>query len=257
MTDKDRIYIRKFRWKFWLRWKYLGMMKRFAKEIHRDIEREKDTLIRCRKDMLEQKAYIDSAKSDNERKVHEIMYKQQCSFERTANFSGFLSLTTMDLFTVLPNLYNAKNEIQRNYYARLVKMYIYELTEDVTQLLAKDEDRQEGKAFGLRPLVEEIGDEKLVKLHNEICGEWNDLWGRISKDKKNFKDVRIMTVAHRDHDFLKQFESIQTVSWGQTIEDFGEFYNCYSHLTTLVQCIYYKQYAKYRHDMRAIEECLV
>ena len=38
------------------------MMKRFAKEIHRDIEREKDTLIRCRKDMLEQKGYIDSAK---------------------------------------------------------------------------------------------------------------------------------------------------------------------------------------------------
>lgn len=111
MTDKDRIYIRRFRWKFWLRWKYLRMMKRFAKEIHRDIEREKDTLIRCRKDMLEQKGYIDSAKSDNERKVHEIMYKQQCSFERTANFSGFLSLRTMDLFTVLPNLYNAKNEI--------------------------------------------------------------------------------------------------------------------------------------------------
>ena len=95
MTDKDRIYIRRFRWKFWLRWKYLRMMKRFAKEIHRDIEREKDTLIRCRKDMLEQKGYIDSAKSDNERKVHEIMYKQQCSFERTANFSGFLSLTTI------------------------------------------------------------------------------------------------------------------------------------------------------------------
>ena len=63
------------------------MMKRFAKEIHRDIEREKDTLMRCRKDMQEQKAYIDSAKSDNERKVHEIMYKQQCSFERTVNFS--------------------------------------------------------------------------------------------------------------------------------------------------------------------------
>ena len=97
MTDKDRTYIRRFRWKFWLRWKYLRMMKRFAIEIHRDMEREKDTIMRCRK-------------------------------------------------------------------------------------------------------------------------------------------------------------SIQTVSWGQTIEDFGEFYNCYSHLITLV---YNKQYAKYRQDMKAIEECLM
>lgn len=86
MTDKDRIYIRRFRWKFWLRWKYLRMMKRFAKEIHWDIEREKDTLMRCRKDMLEQKAYIDTAKSDNARKVHEIMYNSSVALSGQLTF---------------------------------------------------------------------------------------------------------------------------------------------------------------------------
>jgi hypothetical protein len=120
------------------------------------------------------------------------------------------------------NLITASGDWDKKFYARIACMNLYELTNDILELFGNDKDGN-GIKRGVRPIVNDINDATLTQIINEIRQNFANFQNKINKNGKNYANVRNLSVAHRDHDFRTQYESINNLSWGEVIEDFMEF----------------------------------
>lgn len=225
--NNDDYYIKKYRWRPLKKWLDLLQIRKGAIDMNRFIGYLKERIDYWNKARCEDCVTYHNSRNDAERLISGTRFKSTLELTNINNIVGFSSFASMDMYTMYAHLIQAKSNIEKNFFARLVCMNIYELTEDMTQLLGKDVDKESGRGYGIRPIVDDMEDKELTEELNTLCSKWNLFRKEIDKGNKNFCGIRNMTVAHKDHDFMKQYESINAIKWGQTIEDYEKFFGIF------------------------------
>ena len=171
----------------------------------------------------ESKDYSEYANSQD--KIDEaynlVFYLTSCEMTNIGNLVGFVSFAEMDLSTIHAHLLKANNDIDRLFFIRLLCMNMYELSDDFLDILGND--RNENIVLGITPVVEAIGDDSLTMECNSLRSKWSKFRKKISEGSNNYITIRSSTVAHKDHNFLKQYESLRSINENQIMEDFATF----------------------------------
>ena len=194
----DSFVQKRLKYKFWSKWKMIWTLKKMIKLLEKRLDRDEKFLI------------------DNK-------YDNSGKDERLVNFMGFIDLGFMDICHLSIMFLKESDEWRRKYFARYAITLMYELTEDITQFLGNDKDIT-GREYGIRPIVRSMNDEMLTKEMNKICGMWNQFRSEIDVNWRNFSNVRNVAFAHRDHEFLKQYQLIQKTNWGDAFSDISIFH---------------------------------
>lgn len=214
-ADIDKEMEHRLKWRWFYKWQMLRLIKEAIAFADDSLETDMYFLNDAIEEKNRQLEYIKTAESDEKKAQHEMIYDKQCEMERIFNLIGFIDLNSIDISVLSQKMITEKNKWSRNMYARYAYMMMYELTEDVIQLLGKDKDKDTGQLYGIRPLVEGIGDEQLTTELNKVSGLWNNFWKKIGVNGRDFSQIRNTSTAHRDHDFRKQYATVTNVSWGQ------------------------------------------
>jgi hypothetical protein len=220
--DKDKEFEQKLKMSFWKKRKLLGMIKKAKLDSESSLSTTKHHIVDNEKSKENQKCIIDHETNPQKKKNSEILYQKNCQFEVILNMIGFVDIALIDLFSIMINLITASGDWDKKFYARIACMNLYELTNDILELFGNDKDGN-GIKRGVRPIVNDINDATLTQIINEIRQNFANFHNKINKNGKNYANVRNLSVAHRDHDFRTQYESINNLSWGEVIEDFMEF----------------------------------
>lgn len=250
--DIDKEMEHRLKWRWFSKWQMLRQIKKVIAIADDSLETDMYFLNDAIDEKNRQLEYIKTAESDEKRAQHEMIYDKQCEMERIFNLIGFIDLNSIDISVLSQKMITEKNKWSRNLYARYAYLMMYELTEDVIQLLGKDKNKETGQLYGIRPLVEGIGDEQLTEELNKVSGLWNGFWKRIGVNGRNFSQIRNTSTAHRDHDFRKQYEIVNQVSWGAALNDVTEFSMMYTILRSFIKFFLQKYSAKYNEDVRPL-----
>jgi hypothetical protein len=132
------------------------------------------------------------------------------------NVGIYISIAAHDLSVLVMQLHFERDLWTRKQIARHVALAIYEITEDMTQLLGKK----------IRDPLETLGllskfDSELRRVREPLDKFWKQHQGKL-------KDVRTMTAAHRDLDgvsLLESIESINLVEFAQLGFEIGNILN--------------------------------
>ena len=254
MDQYDDYYKNKYRWRPLKKWLDLMHIRKDAREMKMFIDYLNKQIDFWDKVRCEDCVKYHNSRNDAEKLISGTRFKSTLEFTSINNIVGFSSFASMDMYTMYAYLIQAKSDIEKNFFARLVCMNIFELTEDITQLLGNDVDKKSGRGYGIRPIVNDMEDIELKDDLNHICSKWNSFRKEIDKGNKNFSGIRNMTVAHKDHDFMKQYESMKAIKWGQTIEEYEKFFKIF-HDTNLFLVRFIKVFnAKYKTDIAEARE---
>jgi len=132
-----------------------------------------------------------------------LMICRQNGWENHAalwNIAIYLNIAGHDLSILVQQLHFERETWARKQIARHVVLAIYEITEDMTQLLGKKIREPLEKLGLLTKFEKQIG--KVRKPLNEF---WNE-------NQESMQEIRCMSAAHRDHDGLALLEAIDTIN---------------------------------------------
>lgn len=127
-----------------------------------------------------------------------------------ADYSVFTLLGSYDLWIIHCDYHKSVKVFQQNYYARQASLICFELLQDVSQLCNEKYSELLIKRISDKEIVTEAIDVRKIlhKFRNE--------------NEKKFKDIRDITIAHRDHNISTQIEIINNMdnNWilGFTLE---------------------------------------
>lgn len=252
MENWDIYYKRKYR-KPWKKWLYVRKLKKEAQYMEQrlDFIKKKFDWGGC-EECKDRREYHNSQDEFDEL-FNLMLLKNMCDINNISNLVGFVTFAGMDLYTMYIHLIKAEDDREKKFFSRLVCMNMYELTGDILQLLGNDKDKETGRLIGIRQTVQDIDDEALAKELNVLSSKWNLFWNETIKHG-TYQDVRNITVAHKDHFFSKQYESLKAISWGQVMKDFEEFRIIYIETKTFIGHFMLKNQKKFRHDMDKLIE---
>lgn len=254
MENPDAYYRKKYWWRPWKKWLYLRKIRKGAKDMIKFIDYVREQVDYWNKARCEDCIDYYQSKSDAEKLLTGTCLINTMMMTNINNIMGFTSFATMDLYIMYEYLIKAKSDLEKNFFARLVCMNIYELTEDMTQLLGKDVDKDTGRGYGIRPIVDNLEDKELNEDLKELCSKWNLYRKEIDKGNKNFSGIRNITVAHKDHDFVKQYESMKGISWGQTIRDFEKFHGIFMKTKMFITKLMKVFDGKFKKEIKEVRE---
>lgn len=255
--DIDKEMEHRLRWRWFSKWRMLRQIRKviaFADESLKDDLRFLNDAIEEKNKQLES---IRTAKNEKLKARYEMIYEKECEMERILNLIGFIDLNSIDIYLLSEKMIKDKNKWSRNLYARYSYMMMYELTEDVTQLLGNDKSKETRQVYGIRRMVEWIGDNQLTEELNKVARLWNDFWKKICANGRNFSQIRNVSTAHRDHDFKKQYEIMTKVSWGEALNYIVEFSTKYMILRMFIVSFMQKYSVKYNEDVKPLMDELI
>lgn len=242
------------KWMPWKKWLYIRKIRKDASNMEQRLDFIKNKfewgLCEECKDRIEYKNSID----DFDKLFNGIFLINMCEVNNISNIVGFMTLGAMDLYTIYAHLLESDNIIEKNFFSRLICMNMYEFTEDILQLLGKDKNEDTGRMLGVRQMVNDIEDDKLIAELNKLRSKWKDFWNEIARNGKNYSSIRNITVAHKDHIFLKQYNSLKTIQYKQVIEDFEKFKTIYKETETFIGHFMIKNQKLYKKKMNKIIE---
>lgn len=249
--EKDKEVEHKIKISLWKKIKLLRMIKHAKSESESSLAITNYHIMDNEKTKMGQKSIMEHETDPQKKHNSEILYKKSCEFAVVLNMVGFVDVVSIDLFIIMRNLITATDDWDRRFYARIACMNLYELTNDILDLLGEDRD-EEGNKRGVRPLVQEIDDENLTQVLNEVRKHFANFQNKINKNGKNYASVRNISVAHRDHDFRNQYKSINELSWGEVIEDFTMFNNLLYQLRLFNKYLTSQYSIKYNQDIQPV-----
>ncbi len=139
------------------------------------------------------------------------------------NIAAFINIISFDFKIVGQDLMLAENEWQKRYYARQASLIIYESINDLFDLLGKE----------FKNLVTtKISDSNIT---NELIKVKSELNAYKTKYFDSLKDIRNISIAHRDNDSIKQINSIINICWSDTIGMVTSFDKILNHLGEIIQ----------------------
>jgi len=100
--------------------------------------------------------------------------------------------------------------------------------------------------------VDTMKDQGLESELNKTSAVWNSFWNKIGTKGRNYSRIRNTSTAHRDHDFLEQYQTMTTISWGSAFEDISEFNIMYTILRGFLHVFMIKYSEKYNHDVEML-----
>ena len=247
-SNNDKEIEHRLKWWWISKWRMLRQIKKVIAFADYSVKTDVLFLADIIKEQKRQLEYIETAESDEKKVLHKMIYDKHCELERILNLIGFIDLSSIDISVLSEKLIADNNKWSRNLYARYAYMMMYELTEDILQLLGNDR-KKDGKVLGVRSLVECVGDVQLTEKLKEVSGSWNNFWKKIGTSGRNFSQIRNISTAHRDHDFKKQYETIINVSWEKALNDVIEFSVKYTILRVFMRSFLQMYSVKYNEDV--------
>lgn len=133
----------------------------------------------------------------------ESNHPKKGSIIEVVNIIQFVRLSMLDLAMIFNHIFPEKEgEIEQRLWYRIASMMVYEMIEDFSALLGKD----------ARAAISELtnGDEEILKdlsfVHKQVSDlKREELTGRL-------KDVRIISIAHKDHDSKRVLDTMNSLS---------------------------------------------
>lgn len=139
------------------------------------------------------------------------------------NAAGFINMSSYDLKVIVKEMTFATDEWTKRYFARQTCHLIYELTNDLFEILGKD--------FKIQ--IEKLTDNEtlkasLIDIRTKLNSFKADTFERL-------KEIRNVSSAHRDKDFIIQLKLIDSISWIDTISIATRFDNILNDLGVVIQ----------------------
>lgn len=249
----DRELERQLKRNFWKKWKMLRIVRENSKMTEKSLLSDYSLLESTIKEKQNQEQYLKESSDPAQRNNHRILFEKHCETEKLFNMIGFLDLVSLDIFTMMHYLLTAHSERDRKYFARNACMLMYEMTDDVLTLLGCMKNEKDD-VYKIGNLVNDINDQDLSDALNVVRKDWNTFKKDIMTKKYN--EIRNKTVAHKEHDFITQYNSSNSISWGQIVEDFVIFNHILSVLRYFVKFFSEKYLEKYNKDVAPILESI-
>lgn len=247
----DRYLEKQLKWNLWKKMKLLRIIKENCKNAEASLSSDLSLLKSVIKEKGCQERYFEESTDPVQKNNHKILFEKHCETEKLFNMVGFLDLVSLDIFTMMHYLVTAHSERDRRYFARNACMLMYEMADDVLILLGCIKNEKDD-IYKIGDLISEINDQKLSDAQNTVRECWNNFKKEILAKKYNV--VRNETVAHKEHDFIKQYNSANSISWGQVVEDFVKFNHIFSVLRYFIKFFSEKYFEKYNQDVAPILE---
>lgn len=251
MNDKE--LEKQLKRNYWKKWKLLKVVKEKSKMIEKRLLSDLSLLESTIKEKENQDKYLKESSDPVQRNNHEILFKKHCETEKLFNMIGFLDLVSLDIFTMMHYLLIAHSESDRKYFARNACMLMYEMVDDVLTLLGCVK-KENDDMYKIGDLVDDINDQDLSDALIKVRQDWNNF--RKEMLNKKYNEVRNETVAHKEHDFIKQYNATNIISWGQAVEDFVKFNHIFSVLRLFIKFFSEKYLDKYNQDIAPIYESI-
>lgn len=249
--EKDKEVEQKLKMNLWKKWRLLRMIKHAKSESESSLAITNYHILDNEKSKNNQKAIMDHETDPQKKTNSKILYQKNYEYEVVLNMIGFVDVVSIDLFIIMRNMITVRDEWERRFFARIACMNLYELTNDILDLLGDDRDK-EGNKRGIHPIVQDIDDLNLTQIQNEVRRNFANFKKKIDKDGKNHASVRNISVAHKDHAFRNQYESINKLSWGEVIEDFTEFNTLLYQLRLFNKYLMSQYSIKYNQDIQPV-----
>ena len=139
------------------------------------------------------------------------------------NAAGFINMSSYDLKVIVKEMTLATDEWTKRYFARQTCHLIYELINDLFEILGKDFKVQIEKLTENENLKASLVDIR-TKLNSFKADNFDKL-----------KEIRNVSSAHRDKDFIVQLKLIDSISWIDTISTATKFDNIMNDLGAVIQ----------------------
>jgi hypothetical protein len=121
------------------------------------------------------------------------------------NVAGYVNIISYDLKICGQELTFATREWTKKYFARQTCLLIYESLNDLQELLGKQFRIEIDKLSNKDRLIESLND--ISKRLNDFKKENND----------RLKNIRNVSIAHRDQDSFEQIKIIDSIKWNEVI----------------------------------------
>ena len=250
--DIDNEVEHRLKWNWLVKWRMISMLNKTIDLAENSLKDDARFLQGAKDEKNRQQEYMNTANDEEKRAKHEFMYKKQCELEMIFNLIGFVDINSIDICLLSQKMIKAKSKWSRNLYARYAYMLMYELTEDVTQFLNKKTKKEVEQICCIRQIVDTMKDQGLESELNKTSAVWNSFWNKIGTKGRNYSRIRNTSTAHRDHDFLEQYQTMTTISWGSAFEDISEFNIMYTILRGFLHVFMIKYSEKYNHDVEML-----
>lgn len=169
MDNPDAYYRKKYWWRPWKKWAFLRKIRKDARKMTKYLDYVREQVDYWNKARCEDCIDYHQSKSDAEKLLTGTCLINTLMMTIINNIIGFTSFVTMDLYTM------------------------YE------HLLGRDVDKDTGRGYGIRPIVENMKDEELNEELKSLCSKWNLYRKEIDKGNKNFCGIRtLLACCHRD-----------------------------------------------------------
>ncbi len=251
MNDRD--LEKQLKWNIWKKYKLLRIIKENSKMTETSLLSDLSQLKSTIKEKENQEKYLEESSDPVQRNNHRILHEKYCETEKLFNMIGFLNLVSLDIFTMMHYLIIAHSETDRKYFARNACMLMYEMVDDVLTLLGCIKNEKDD-VYKIGSLVKDINDEKLSDALHTVRQAWNNFKRDVFAKKYNV--VRNKSVAHKEHDFIKQYDAANSISWGQVVEDFIVFNHIFSVLRFFIKFLTEKYFEKFNQDVAPILESI-
>jgi hypothetical protein len=170
------------------------------------------------------KTQQDTLKTILSAKQHAISNKME-SNQVFWNAAGFINICSFDLKVIVKEMTFASDEWSKRYFARQTCQLIYELIGDLFKILGND----------FKKHIEKLDNNENLKISlKDIRTDLNNFKREYNK---RLEVIRNVATAHRDKDFINQFEIIKSIIWMETISMAFKFDKILNELGTVIQKI--------------------
>lgn len=245
----DTILEKRVRWRFLTKWRIIRAFKINISIAEKSLDIDKKVLEGAKKEMDNQKEALKSVVDSQSRNKHDFINKKEFELEKIMNFIGFVDINSIDISMLSLQIVKDRNKWSRNLYARLAFVLMYELTEDICQLLGNDKSADSSRYYGIRPIVQELNDPELTKELNDTAERWNEFKKAIRAHNCNYHQIRNVSTVHRDHDYLSLHSNITNISWSDAFMGLHRFNDNQLALRSFMQSLVNKYFVDYKKGL--------
>lgn len=127
------------------------------------------------------------------------------------NIACFVNIASYDLKIIVKSMIFAKREWEKRLFARQACLLVYETMNDLFDLFGKD----------FRKIISGLTDKQ--NFENELKIITKQLNEYKSSYFEQLKNIRNVSIAHRDKDTIEQLKTIKAISWVDSINIISEF----------------------------------
>jgi hypothetical protein len=141
------------------------------------------------------------------------------------NVACFVNITSYDLKIIVKSMIFAKREWEKRLYARQACLLVYETLNDLFDLFGKD----------FRSIISRLTNKQIYESKLKVIS--NDLNVYKTSYFEQLKNIRNVSIAHRDKDTLQQLKIIREINWVDTINMISGFDKILNNTGSLLQDI--------------------